>query len=141
VTSISTAIRELIELLVERTDANREGTRLRIGVECDAAGEDIFVRIESNGPEIPAVEREVLDAGSETPLQHAERLGLWLAYWWVTENSGSLHVDDPGRVVDVTDAAESDASDDDADSLLTVVVVRLPGAECARTSEARPHSE
>jgi hypothetical protein len=32
-------------------------------------------------------------------------------------------------------------TDDDADSLLTVVAVRLPGAECARTSETRPHSE
>ena len=84
--SLATAVRELLELLVSQAD--RDDLVLRVEVEC--RDDVVVVRIESNGVGIPAVDREALAAESETPLQHAEGLGLWLAYWCVIENGGEL---------------------------------------------------
>ena len=85
--SLATAIEELTELLVGQADGENGGVTIQIAVE---RRDDVVIRIESDGPPIPAVEREALSAGSETPLRHAEGLGLWLAYWCVIENGGEL---------------------------------------------------
>jgi signal transduction histidine kinase len=83
--SVAVAIREVIELLAAQADDEVE---IYVAVERDDG--EVIVRFGSSGPGIPAVERETLTAGSESPLQHADGLGLWLAYWSVIENGGDL---------------------------------------------------
>jgi signal transduction histidine kinase len=62
------------------------------------------VTISENGPGIPDEERRVLEAGTETPLEHSSGLGLWFAYWLVHYVGGdiTLDVDDGGTTVAVT---------------------------------------
>ena len=119
--SIGTAIREVIDLLVAQ--AEDEEITIRVAVMCE--DDAVAVRLDSTGPGIPAVEREALTAGSETPLQHADGLGLWLAYWCIIENDGTLNF-----ARDVSSPADGHASDgagtpsDDPDR--TGVVFRFP---------------
>ncbi|GGJ11822.1 hypothetical protein GCM10008995_22160 [Halobellus salinus] len=97
--SLGTAIREVIELLAVRASDEVE---IHIVIECEDGG--VTVRFDSEGPGIPAVERETLTAGSESPLQHADGLGLWLAHWCVTENGGDLCFDTGAERTDSEDS-------------------------------------
>ncbi|MFA1610313.1 histidine kinase N-terminal 7TM domain-containing protein [Halobellus rubicundus] len=135
--SIGTATEELIELLV--TESDSEGLRVRVSVEREATADSepsIAVRFASSGDGIPEVERRALDAGSETPLQHAEGLGLWLAYWCVIENGGELRFADGsgGSAGDRDAPVDGDSPGDGVDSpaegtaatdLRTIVTLRF----------------
>ena len=114
--SVATALEELIELLVGQAD--EEGGKVTIQVSVERR-DGVVIRVESDGPAIPAVERETLSAGAETPLQHAEGLGLWLAYWCVIENNGELTFGD---------GAGGDAAPDErgSDAETGVVTLRFP---------------
>lgn len=46
--------------------------------------------VTDNGPGIPAMEIEVLEAGEETPLEHGSGIGLWLIDWLVTHMGGEV---------------------------------------------------
>jgi PAS domain S-box-containing protein len=58
-------------------------------VETTADGE-VAVHVQDAGPGLPDVEREVLEAGRETPLEHGSGLGLWLVNWIVTGLGGEV---------------------------------------------------
>jgi len=53
----------------------------------------VTIDIEDNGPGIPEQELTVLEEG-ETPLRHADRLGLWFIYWVVSRVGGQFSVTD-----------------------------------------------
>jgi hypothetical protein len=100
--------------------------------------DDALVCIESNGPDISEIDRKTLAAGSETPLRHAEGLGLWLAYWCVIENGGELVFDESCDIdeTDTTAGGETGATTRDDDGAATavsgwnfVVALRLPAPE------------
>ena len=121
--SIGTAIREVIDLLVAQ--AADEEVTIRVAVVCE--DDVVAVRLDSTGPGIPAVEREALTAGSETPLQHADGLGLWLAYWCIIENSGTLNFErDVSSPPDDPEPDGGGTSSDDPDR--TGVVFRFPSS-------------
>ena len=57
-------------------------------------GEDeTLIEVSDNGSGIPELERSVIGAGLETPLEHSQGLGLWLTYWCVTMSDGTLDLD------------------------------------------------
>ncbi len=92
------------------------GTDPRVEVVCTGVenGRATF-EIRDNGPGIPDHEREVLEAGEETALQHGSGLGLWIAKWGVTSIGGSLRFEtgDDGTtaIVTLSDEAGPDASE------------------------------
>ena len=51
-----------------------------------------MITVADDGPGLPETEREVLETGKETPLAHGQGLGLWLAYWLITNLHGQLEV-------------------------------------------------
>ncbi len=57
--------------------------------------DDEWVAIEicDNGPGIPEHETRVLQEGTETPLEHATGLGLWLAYWTTSLFGGDIAIE------------------------------------------------
>ena len=118
--SVGTAIREVIELLV--VQAEGEGIAVRVTVACE--DDAVAIRFDSTGPGIPAVEREALTAGSESPLQHADGLGLWLAYWCIIENGGTLNFESDASS---TGESASDGTPPD-DPERTAVVFRFPAS-------------
>jgi PAS domain S-box-containing protein len=88
VTGLMAAIEEAIENAIKHDESPSPSVAVRI-----EKGDDgwIDIEIEDEGPGIPDEELEVLEGG-ETPLNHAERLGLWLIYWVVIKAGGQFDV-------------------------------------------------
>ena len=88
---IESAVKNLVENAIEHND--REDRWVTVRVEPDGAG---WVRLEvaDNGPGIPDDEREVIELGRETQIQHSSGLGLWLINWIITESGGEIRFDD-----------------------------------------------
>ncbi len=53
----------------------------RVTVSVETHGDRVEIRVADNGPGIHESEYEVLARGTETQLDHASGLGLWLIYW------------------------------------------------------------
>jgi len=102
----------VVENVVENAVIHNESATPEVAVRAEAAPENpavVELTVTDNGPGIPATERNVLQGGDETPLEHGSGLGLWAVYWGVTRMGGDLSVAD-------------------AEPRGTVVRLRLPGA-------------
>jgi len=79
-------VRNLIENAIEHNDTAEPWVRVH------ATGTDDHVRVHiaDNGPEIPAIEREVLETGPESQLRHGSGMGLWLTHWSMEILSGRV---------------------------------------------------
>ncbi|MFB6108379.1 MAG: sensor histidine kinase [Haloplanus sp.] len=102
VSRFGVAVAELLENAIEHTD--RVSPTVWVTVETDADG-TVTVDVADDGPGLPEMERELLEASVERPLFHSQGLGLWLARIMVTESGGSLRVMDNeprGTVVRMT---------------------------------------
>ncbi|WP_255152521.1 PAS domain-containing protein [Halorarius halobius] len=69
----------------------------------------VELRVADDGPGLDDVDRQALERGIETPLEHMTGLGLWFVRWTVESSGGTLTIEDN-------------------DPRGTVVVFRLPGA-------------
>lgn len=79
-------IRNLIENAIEHNDAGEPW----VGIRSNETDTHVQINIEDNGPEIPAVEHEVLESGTEEQLQHGSGMGLWLTYWSMQTVGGQI---------------------------------------------------
>ena len=68
------------------------------------------VTVADDGPGLPADEREVLANGEEEPLVHGQGLGLYLAYWIITNLDGEIEMaeSEAGTTVRIKVPAASD---------------------------------
>jgi len=51
---------------------------------------EIQLHVSDSGPGLPPTERQVLESGRETPLEHGSGLGLWMVNWIVTGLGGTV---------------------------------------------------
>jgi len=79
-------VRNLLENAVEHNDATQPCVQVRV----ERANGQISVHVEDNGPTIPTVEREVLEAGTENQLKHGSGMVLWLTYGSVEILGGDI---------------------------------------------------
>ncbi len=89
VVGLMTAIEEAAENAAKHNDGPNQS--VEISVERGSAGW-LAIEIADDGPGIPDRETRVLDRG-ETPLTHADRLGIWLICWVVSKAGGEFSVD------------------------------------------------
>lgn len=74
-----------------------------VTVTVDATTDAVEVTVADDGPGLPDDEQSVLAEGVETPLVHGSGLGLWMAYWIVTNHDGTIEaVVDGGTTITVT---------------------------------------
>ena len=85
------ATEEAVENAVKHNDSTEPTVKIRVR---SRSGNWVDIAIEDDGPGIPDQELEVLSTG-ETPLNHADRLGLWFIYWVVSRVGGQLSVTKP----------------------------------------------
>ena len=84
------AIEEVIENAIKHNHNPDPAVEIRLYQPSD---DWVTIEIEDNGPGIPEQELAVLDEG-ETPLNHADRVGLWFVYWVVSQVGGKFSVTD-----------------------------------------------
>jgi PAS domain S-box-containing protein len=86
---IDTAVENLIENSVEHT----EQPLIQVSVSADE--DAVTVTVADDGPGIPEKERRIVGKGSETPLDHASGLGLWLVAWITRDSGGEVVFETP----------------------------------------------
>lgn len=101
------AIRNVVDNAVRHNDAANP----RVEITIEQTAEATLIEISDNGPGIPETEREAIDSGIETQLEHSQGLGLWLTHWFAAMNGGELGL--------------GSASDG------TTVTIRIPGNRSA----------
>ena len=72
--------------------AKHGGDSPSIEIDVTVTDTQVVITVADDGPGLPETEREVLETGKETPLAHGQGLGLWLAYWLITNLNGQLEV-------------------------------------------------
>ena len=85
---LDTAVANLIENAIEHGD---DLPSVTVSVE---TGDPVSITVADDGPGIPAMERDVIDEGRETSLQHGSGVGLWLVHWIVTASGGEVHFEE-----------------------------------------------
>jgi len=88
--SVRTALNEVIENAVVHNDSDD----VRVDVSVEATADAVTVEVTDNGPGIPESELDVLSSTVETPLEHTDRLGLWLVRWALSRSNGSISFDE-----------------------------------------------
>ncbi|WP_136716288.1 PAS domain S-box protein [Halorientalis salina] len=102
---VDVAVENLIENSLEHTDDQH----VEVGV--DVGPDTVSVTVTDDGPGIPAKERRIVGQGSETPLDHASGLGLWLVAWITRDSEGDVVFEDGGDVRLVLDRADPEPRD------------------------------
>jgi signal transduction histidine kinase len=115
--TLRAVLRNLCSNAVQHNDAERPSVWIAASTE----GAWIEFSVADDGPGIDPAEREVLQQGAETPLEHASGVGLWVVKWGVDTIGGRVSFadrDPEGTVVTVavplTEATELES--DEADS-------------------------
>jgi len=94
------ALSELVENSLEHTTTDSPHVEIRV----EASDETVELTVADDGPGLPERERDILDAGTETQLEHGQGIGLWFVTWAVTQLGGDLQfrANDPeGSVVTI----------------------------------------
>lgn len=109
-----------VEVTVTERDEGPDAGADDPSVDAPAAAAEGGVRIEvaDNGPGIPEQDRNVIEEGRETDLEHGSGLGLWVLYWIVDNSAGTLTFDenDPRGAVVRIDLRGTSPPPDDADA-------------------------
>lgn len=84
---LPTAVEEVVENALEHGGE-------RVTVTVSESGEGVRVEVADDGTGVPASERAVFRQGTETDLEHASGLGLWLTHWIVEDVGGRVRVTD-----------------------------------------------
>jgi len=61
-----------------------------VAVRVETDDRSVIVRVSDDGPGIGEHERQVIESGEETPLQHGSGVGLWLVVWTVRNVGGTV---------------------------------------------------
>lgn len=84
---IELAFVEAVENAIQH--AGRGAPSVRLVVDRTERGRTL-VEVTDDGPGIPDLERDAVNAAVETPLQHGQGLGLWLIKWVVDSHGGDV---------------------------------------------------
>ncbi|MEZ3117085.1 PAS domain S-box protein [Halobaculum sp. MBLA0147] len=88
------ALDNVLDNALEHNDTAEPRVAVDVTRETADGREWVVVHVADDGPGLPATERRVLTADTETPLTHSDGLGLWLTRWIVRSSDGAVAVGD-----------------------------------------------
>ena len=98
---IRQVLSELVENSLEHTTTDSPHVEVSVRAVSD---ETVELSVADDGPGLPERERDILDAGTETQLEHGQGIGLWFVTWAVTQLGGDLQFrenDPEGSIVTI----------------------------------------
>lgn len=90
---LAVAIEEALENAIVHNDSSSPTVRVEATVRGDEGTKGVEVRICDDGPGIPDDQREIIESGAETSLEHGSGIGLWIIYWTVTMFGGEVTIE------------------------------------------------
>jgi PAS domain S-box-containing protein len=105
ISSHRSVIRQVLQELVGNSleHASADSPHVEISVRETSDG-TVEITIADDGPGLPEREREILAAGTETQLKHAQGIGLWFVNWAITQLGGTVQFrenDPEGSIVTI----------------------------------------
>ncbi|WP_410767389.1 histidine kinase N-terminal 7TM domain-containing protein [Haloferax sp. DFSO60] len=88
------AFDNLMENALKHSDEETPEICVTVESVSEQGAQYVDIRVADNGPGIPESERRALETGTETPLEHANGIGLWLVHWVATQMEGELQIRD-----------------------------------------------
>ncbi|WP_049947473.1 sensor histidine kinase [Candidatus Halobonum tyrrellensis] len=89
--AVGEAVEELVEnACVHAGDAPTVTVTVHAVDAADGDRDRVRIGVRDDGPGIPEYERDVIERGHETDLDHGSGLGLWLAHWVADRCGGEL---------------------------------------------------
>lgn len=85
------ALEMAVENAVERSETG--SPTVEITVSRCRGDNTVAVEIADDGAVIPAEEWQIVESGTETPLEHTSGIGLWVMYWAVVALGGAVERD------------------------------------------------
>jgi PAS domain S-box-containing protein len=82
------ALWELLENACEHA-----GERPRVDLSLSVREDVAVLDIRDDGPGLPRTERQTIQSGEESAIQHSKGLGLWFAHWTAEASGGDLSFD------------------------------------------------
>jgi PAS domain S-box-containing protein len=102
---LDVALANVVENAIVHNDTASPTLRASVDTDVRDGREAVVVAVEDDGPGLDDHQRNALELGTETPLEHTDGLGLWLVRWIIEESAGQLafRENDPrGTVVEIT---------------------------------------
>jgi len=99
---IDIIVGNLVENAVKHNESASPVASVKLAEDRESVPTALIV-VSDNGPAIPRMEQEVLEAGSETQQRHGSGLGLWAVNWSVQRLGGELSIEsgEEGNQVEV----------------------------------------
>lgn len=98
--TISVVDENLLEMsiveLIENAIVHNERPDPTVTVRVDVEKNQLDIVVIDNGPEIPDAEIDILGSRTESGLQHASGIGLWLVQWTASLSAGDLSFSNAG---------------------------------------------
>ena len=86
--TLELAIDELVENAIVHSDRATPTVEVTVSVDADV----VAVCVADDGPGIDEIDRNALMRGAESPLEHAQGLGLWLVRWTIEGLGGEVEI-------------------------------------------------
>lgn len=115
---VPATLRAVVENLCSNAVQHNDADRPCVWIDASTEGGWITLTVADDGPGIDPAERDVLAQGTETPLEHASGVGLWIVKWGIDTIGGRVSFADrepEGTIVTVaiplSEATEIDGTD------------------------------
>jgi|GEM_PF-3933222 len=89
---VESAIDNVIENAIEHNDTEHPEVSVTVSIVQRDGNDVVSIEIADNGPGLPPQDIEVIETNTESALEHASGLGLWLVNWIITESDGHIQL-------------------------------------------------
>jgi signal transduction histidine kinase len=81
---VKSAVRNVIDNAIDHNDK----PIAQVDIAITRSEAFVTLSVSDNGPGLPERELQIIQGGTETPLDHSSGLGLWITHWIVTKSGG-----------------------------------------------------